>query len=420
MRFGLSGVGVEDFAVIVRGNTAHIVVHGRQHRDRLAGQVDTGKNLGRFGDTRQALVQHFWIKVIEVQVDVVLVRANAATFADFERHAARDDVARGEVFRVRSIALHEALALGIGEISALATRALGDENAGAINARGVELHEFHILQRQAGAGHHAIAVAGAGMGRGGGKVGAAIAAGRQHNHLGAEAVQRAVVELPGDDALALAVFAHDQVEGKVLDEELRVVLDRLAIERVEDRVAGTVGRGAGALHRRAIAEFGHMTAERALINLAILSAAEGNAVVLKFVDGGRRFTRQIFHGVVVAQPVRTFDGVIHVPLPRVRAHVLERSGNAALGCHGMRAGGKNLGDAGGIKTLLGHAERGAQTRAASANHHHVEFVVDQFVIGHFDQPQKTILSTAPAPARPTIRQKSVLSSMVRRYMEPAK
>ena len=101
------------------------------------------------------------------------------------RHAARDDVARGQILGVRRIALHEALALGIDEIAALAARAFGDQAARAIDAGRVELHEFHVLQRQAGARHHAAAVAGAGMGRGRREIGAAIAAGRQHHHLGA-------------------------------------------------------------------------------------------------------------------------------------------------------------------------------------------------------------------------------------------
>jgi hypothetical protein len=56
--------------------------------------------------------------------------------------------------------------------------------------------------------HHAAAVAGAGVGGGGGEIGAAIAAGGQHDHLGAEDMDRAVVELPGHDADALPVFGH--------------------------------------------------------------------------------------------------------------------------------------------------------------------------------------------------------------------
>ena len=62
------------------------------------------------------------------------------------------------------IALHEALAAGVGEVAALAARAFRDQHAGAVDAGGVELHELHVLQRQAGAQHHGVAVARAGVG----------------------------------------------------------------------------------------------------------------------------------------------------------------------------------------------------------------------------------------------------------------
>ena len=63
----------------------------------------------------------------------------------------------------------------------------------------------------------------------------------------AEAVQRAVLEVPRHDAAAGALLVHDQVEREILDEELGIVAQALLIERVDDRVAGAVGGGAGAL-----------------------------------------------------------------------------------------------------------------------------------------------------------------------------
>ena len=163
-------------------------MHGRQHRDRLAAQIDAGEDLGALGDAGQPLVQDLRVEVIEVQVDVVLFGAHAAALADLDRHRARDHVARGQILRVRRVALHEALAVGVGEVAALAARALGDQHAGAVDAGRVELHELHVLQRQAGAQHHGVAVTGAGMRRGAGEIGAAVAAGRQDGLLGAEAV----------------------------------------------------------------------------------------------------------------------------------------------------------------------------------------------------------------------------------------
>ena len=62
----------QNLAVIVRGDAAHVVVHGRQHRDRLAAQVDAGEHLGVLGDAGQTLGQDRGIEVVEVEVDVVL------------------------------------------------------------------------------------------------------------------------------------------------------------------------------------------------------------------------------------------------------------------------------------------------------------------------------------------------------------
>ena len=321
-----------------------------------------------------------------MQVDVVLLRADAAALADLDGHAARDDVAGGEVLVGRGVALHEALALGVGQIAALAAGALGDQAARAVDAGRVELHELHVLERQALAGDHAAAVAGAGVGGGRREVGAAVAAGGEHHHPGVEAVQGAVVELPGEDALHHAVLGHDEVDGEILDVELGVVLEALAVERVQDRVAGAVGGGAGALHRRALAELGGVAAERALVDAAVLGAREGHAVVLELVDRLRRLAGEVLHRVGVAEPVGALHRVVHVPLPAVGAHVAERGGDAALGGDGVAAGREHLGDAGGLQPLLGHAEGGAQAGAAGADDHDVEAVVGEVVGGHRNAP----------------------------------
>ena len=178
-----------------------------------------------------------------------------------------------------------------------------------------------------------------------------------------------------DDAAAGAVLVHDQVDGEVLDEELGRVPQRLAVERVQHGVAGAVGGGAGALRRRALAVLGGHAAERALVDAAVLGAAEGHAVVLELVDGLGRVAAQIFDGVLVAEPVGALDGVVHVPAPVVRAHVAERGGDAALGRDRVRAGREHLGDAGGLEAGLGAAERGAQARAAGADDDHVVGVI---------------------------------------------
>ncbi len=315
-------------------------------------------------------------------MDVVLERPDAAALADFDGHAARHHVARGQILVGGGVALHEPLAFGIGEVAALAACAFGDETAGAVDAGGVKLDELHVFERQALAGDHAAAVACTRVRRSRREIRPAVSARCQHGHLCVEAVQRAVVELPGQHALARAVLGHDEVDGEILDEELRVVFQRLSVERVQDGVAGAVCRGAGALDRRPFAELGGVPAEGALIDTAVLGAREGHAVVLEFIDCLGCLAGEVLHGVGVAEPVGALHRVVHVPLPVVGAHVAKRGCNAALGGYRVRAGGEDLGDAAGAQALLGHSERRPQPGSTRAHDDDVVGVVDEIICGH--------------------------------------
>ena len=220
------------------------------------------------------------------------------------------------------------------------------------------------------------------MGRGGGEIGAAIAASGQHHLVAAEAVQGAVGQVPGHDAAALAVF-HDQVEGEVFDEELGLVLQRLLVERVQDGVAGAVGGGAGALRGFLAEVLGH-AAKGALVDLAFLGAAERHAEMLELDDRRNRLAAHVFDGVLVAQPVRPLDGVVHVPAPVVLAHIAQRRRNAALGGHGVAARREHLRDAGGLQAGRSHAHGGAEARATGADNNDIVLVIDNLIGGrHF-------------------------------------
>src|SRR5699024_10625124 len=108
-------------------------------------------------------------------------------------------------------------------------------------------------------------------------------------------------------------------------------------QRVQHGVTGAIGRGAGALGRAFAVIRGH-TAERALVNAAVLGAGERYAVVLEFDNGRNRFLGHVLDGVLVAEPVTALDGVKGMPAPVVLAHVAERRGDAALRRHGVAAG----------------------------------------------------------------------------------
>ena len=161
--------------------------------------------------------------------------------------------------------------------------------------------------------------------------------------------------VPGDDASAGAFVVHDQVDGEVFDEEFRVVLQRLLIQRVQHGMAGPVGGGAGALHR-AFAEVRHVAAKRTLINLAVVGARERHAEMLKLDRRRARFAAHVFDGVLVAQPVGTLDGVVHVPDPAVLGHVAKRRTDTALGGNSMRTRREDFGDTRGLQAGSRHAQ----------------------------------------------------------------
>src|SRR6185369_12876284 len=301
------------------------------------------------------------------------------------------------------VALHEALAFAIGEVAALAARALGDEHADAIDAGRVELDELHVLERQAGAKHHAIAVAGAGMGAGAGEIDAAVASGREHHRLRAEAMDRPVVEVERDDPAANAVL-HDEVDREIFDEKVGVVLQALRIKRVEHRMAGAVGGGASALRGRSLAHVLGHSAERALVDFALGGAAERKAHMLELDDCRRGLADHIFDRVLVAEPIGALHRIVHVPGPMVRAHIAKRGRDSALSCYGVAPRREDLGDAGGLQSLLRSPHGRAQARAAGSDDNHVITMIDDLVGAHALAPNaiRARANSASAPP-PTAR-----------------
>jgi hypothetical protein len=294
--------------------------------------------------------------MLEMQVDVILVPAHAPALADLDRHRATDDVAGGQVLGVRRIPLHEALAFGIRQIPALTARALGNQAPGTVDPRRMELDELEILQRQPGSEHHGIAVTRAGVRRGAREIGAPITAGRQDDHARRETVQPSGRKIDRDDAAADPVD-HDQIDREILDIELGVLLQRLLIERMQHRMPGAIGRGAGALRGRPLAEMRRHAAERPLIDAPGLGTRKRHTVVLELDDRSRRLAAKVLDGVLIAEPVRALDRVVHVPTPIVVAHIAERGADSALGRDRVASRREDLGDAGRREILLGQPER---------------------------------------------------------------
>ena len=239
-----------------------------------------------------------------------------------------------------------------------------------------------------------------GMRRGAGEIGAAIAAGRQNHAVGAEFVDHAIFQVDGHDAAASAFLVHDQVDGEIFDEKLGAA-QALLIEGVQNRVAGSVGGGAGAFGRR-FAVIQHVAAERPLIDPALLGAAKWHTVVLQLDHRRDGVTAHVLDGVLVTEPIGALDGVVHVIFPVVvLAHVVEGGANPALRGHRVTARREHLGDAGGLQAGHGHAQGGAQTGPTGADDNRVVGVLDDFVgFGIIPYPPKAIFKTEKIVAVP--------------------
>src|SRR3546814_15208740 len=89
-----------------------------------------------------------------------------------------------------------------------------------------------------------------------------------------------------------------------------------------------------------------MAAERTLVDGAVGIAAERHAGMFELIDRLRRFAPHIFDRVLVTEPVRPLDGVLHMPLPMVGRIVYQAGGDAAPRREGLACGWEHLGDAG--------------------------------------------------------------------------
>ena len=101
---------VQHFGVNIRGNAAHIVMHGRQDGDRFLGHIHTRENLGSLRNARQAFMQNGRAQMFQMQMDMIALGPYTTAFTDFHGHGARNHIAARQILGRRRIAFHETLA----------------------------------------------------------------------------------------------------------------------------------------------------------------------------------------------------------------------------------------------------------------------------------------------------------------------
>jgi hypothetical protein len=63
-------LGLNDFTVMVRWDSTHVVMDSGKHRNGFLGNIDTSKDGSGLTDTRQTLVQEIRGKMIQMEVEL--------------------------------------------------------------------------------------------------------------------------------------------------------------------------------------------------------------------------------------------------------------------------------------------------------------------------------------------------------------
>ena len=390
-------VRVDDHAAIeIGGNAAHGIVGGGLHGHGLDGGVDAQVGAAEVGDIRQLGLHQLAAEMAGIEVHIVLA-IDAAACAHFEVDGPRHDVARRQIEESGRVALHKALPVTIQEDAALAAHRLGDEDAHLVDAGGVKLEKLQVLQGHAAPQGDGRPIPGQGMGIGRDLEHAAHTPGGKEDRLGAEGVDLAGEDLIGYHATGGSIL-DQQVEDVVLVKELHVVAHTLLVERLEDHVAGVVGRIAGAAHR-SLAKVVGVAAKGPLGDPAVRGAVEGQPPVLQLVYRLDGLLGHRLGCVLIDQVVAAFDRIKGMPLPQVFLAVAQGRANATLRRARVGPGGIELAEDRHAADLA-QFQGCPQSRAASTDDDRIKRVIHSDCLadqlrGHGSPEVRRILRTKP-------------------------
>lgn len=165
-----------------------------------------------------------------MQVNVILVRADAAAFTNLHCHCPAHNITGREILCARRVTLHETFTLAVRQLAAFATATLRHQTARTINASGMELNELGVLERHTRSHGHGVTVTRARVCTGSREIRAAVTTGGKHGVVRANSVEGAVLHVQCKNTLAGTILIHEQIECKVLDEKRGVVCKAPAVQ----------------------------------------------------------------------------------------------------------------------------------------------------------------------------------------------
>ena len=341
----------------VGGDTTHHVVTGWYYRDRLFHRIGLCEGNGQFTDARQAAVQHFFTQVIQLQEYVITIRAGTTTVQNFHHHGTGNNVTGRQIFGVRRVTLHEALAVLVDQVATLTPATLGYQHTGASDAGRVELPHFNVLHRQTSTQGHAHAVTGVDQGIGGRGVDTTGTTGGKDGGLGLEEHGLTGLDVDGDHTTDITLIVLDQFRGIPLVVELGAVLQVLLIQGVQQRVTGTVSSSTGTSSLTTFTEVLGLTTKRALVDTTFFGTGERQTHMIQLEHRFRADITHVFDSVLVTDVIGTFNGIVHVPAPIiVGIGRRDRTGDTALGGYSVRTGREYFGNQRSLEAGLGHLQ----------------------------------------------------------------
>mmetsp|Transcript_45256 Transcript_45256/g.61374 ORF Transcript_45256/g.61374 Transcript_45256/m.61374 type:complete len:297 (+) Transcript_45256:794-1684(+) len=291
-----------------------------KHRDGFFGTIDTSEDVSSLKNTWETLLQGFRRQMVQVKVDVILLRTDTTTFKDFHGHRSRNNISGGEIFGSRGISLHKAFTVGVSEDTTFTTATFSHEATSTVDTSRVELNEFRILNGQVSTGNHTVTITSASMSGGAGEVSSTVTTGGHDSSVSAHSVDSTISHVVSHNTTAFSVF-HKKVHSEVFDEEDAIITKSSSHQGMKHRVASSVSNSAASVSLTSLTEILRLSTESSLVDHTLIVTRERHTVGLELSDGNWCLSGHVVDGVLVTEPVTTLDCIIEVPSPVIFVHV---------------------------------------------------------------------------------------------------
>ena len=243
----------------------------------------------------------------------------------------------------------------------------------------MELDKFWVFDWESSPGDHTAAITSACVSTSAREVGSTVASSGNNGLIGLHSVDSAISHVVGHDSSALFVL-HEQVHGKVFDEEDAIVSKSTTKERVKHRVTGTISHSCASVGLTTLAKVSRLASESPLVDLTLASSAERHTVGLELKNGSWGLSSHVLDRVLISKPVRSLHSIIEVELPVIVMHVSEGGIDSSLSGNGVRSGWEQLRDTCGFESGLGQAKGSSESSASSADDDGVICMVNDCVV----------------------------------------